>query len=164
MNQSTSLRILYVFCDYLSTLAALLLFVVVRFHLEPVAHMMGSVGAMMSTTMVRLELLLFPLLMLFVYWLTGYYNEVIMKSRLQELLETLHSALVGMAVFFLIAMINDVDADRFNTYKLISILAAILFSCTYLMRVALTTAVRKRVADGRICRSEEHTSELQSQR
>ena len=152
MNQSTSLRILYIFCDYLSTLAALLLFVVVRFHLEPVAHMMGSVGAMMSTTMVRLELLLFPLLMLFVYWLTGYYNEVIMKSRLQELLETLHSALVGMAVFFLIAMINDVDADRFNTYKLIAILAAILFSCTYLMRVALTTAVRKRVADGRICR------------
>lgn len=152
MTQNTRLRILYVLSDYVSTLIALLLFVVARFNYESLAHSVGSVWTMMSTPMVRLEILLYPFLMLFIYWLTGYYEEVIMKSRIQELLQTLRSTIAGVAAFFLIAMINDLDPDRLHTYRLLLILAGILFGCTYSVRLFVTSLVRKSVHQGSICR------------
>lgn len=152
MTQNTRLRIIYVLCDYISTLVALLLFVVVRFNYESAAQSIGSVGAMMSTPMVRLEILLYPLLMLFIYWLSGYYEEVIMKSRIQEFLQTLRSTVAGIAAFFLIAMINDLEPDRLHTYRLLLLLAGILFGCTYATRLFVTSIVRRSVNDGSVCR------------
>ena len=152
MTQNTRLRILYVLSDYVSTLIALLLFVVARFNYESLAHSVGSVWTMMSTPMVRLEILLYPFLMLFIYWLTGYYEEVIMKSRIQELLQTLRSTIAGVAAFFLIAMINDLDPDRLHTYRLLLILAGILFGCTYSVRLFVTSLVRKSVHQGSVSR------------
>ncbi len=152
MTQNTRLRILYVVSDYVATLIALLLFIVIRYIYEPLAHSMGSPAAIVATPMGRLEVLLFPIVMLFVYWLSGYYSEVIVKSRIQEFLQTLRSTVAGVAVFFLVAMINDLEPDRLLTYKLLLILAGILFGCTYLTRLLLTTFVRCQVRDGRIGR------------
>ncbi|MCM1021207.1 MAG: sugar transferase [Muribaculum sp.] len=153
MTQSSRLRILYVMSDYASTLIALLFFLVVRYNCETLAHSMGSVGALMSTPMVKLEILLYPLVMLFIYWLSGYYSEVIMKSRIQELLQTVRSSIAGIAVFFLVAMINDLEPDRLHTYKLLLILAGIQFGCTYVMRFWVTAIVRRYVREGTICRN-----------
>lgn len=152
MTQTARLRLQYVAADYVSTLAALLLFVVARFHFETVAHSMGSISAILSTSMVKLELLLYPPLMLFIYWLSGFYNDVITKSRTQMLLQTLWSTVIGIITFFLIAMIDDLEPEKITTYKLLLILAGILTGCTYLTRLAVTARIKRKVKEGAIRR------------
>ena len=142
-------RILYVAADYIATNVAMLLFNIVRYHLEANARLFESLGAFLKHTPVITEQVIFPIVMLGIYWLSGYYNEVFMKSRLQELSVTLGNSFVGAVLFFLVAMINDLQPDRSHTYLLILLIFGVLFVCLYTVRFTITSSAKRNIESGK---------------
>lgn len=97
-----------------------------------------TLGDWLSAPMVFMGQLLFPLLMMAVYYLSGYYNEVFRKSRLHEFVTTLWSSVINSFIIFFIALINDVAWHRSLNYEMIFLLIVILFSCVYIVRMGIT--------------------------
>ncbi len=134
--------------DFVSTNIAVCLFASVRYCVEDGARQFETLQSYLVHGPVVEEQLLFPLGMLFVYWLSGYYNRLFMKSRLQELEQTLSNCFVGTIVFFFIAMINDLRPDRIHTYLLLLVLFGLLFVCVYSVRRIISRIGRNRVKSG----------------
>ncbi|MDE6299255.1 MAG: sugar transferase, partial [Muribaculaceae bacterium] len=84
------------------------------------------------------EQLLVPLFMLGIYWLSGYYNSPFGKSRLEEFITTLFSAIINTAIIFLVFLINDTTFVRKVNYELILVLFSLLFLCSYSGRLLIT--------------------------
>ncbi len=141
-------RILYVASDYLATNVAVVVFNLLRFHIDATTRQFGSIEAFMTNTPVVVEQIVFPFVMLGVYWLSGYYNHVFMKSRLQELSVTLGNALSGAILFFFVAMINDLQPDRGHTYLLILLVFGVLFTCLYTVRYCITSSAKRKIESG----------------
>lgn len=139
---------MYVVGDYVSTNVAVFLFAVIRYFFESSAGNFQSLGEYLLFRPVMEEQIFFPLGMLFIYWLSGYYNRVFLKSRLQELNTTFMNCIAGVVVFFLIALVNDMRPDRLHTYLLIVVLLGLLFVCVYSVRRIVTHLGRAKVRDG----------------
>lgn len=149
MTPETRQRIVYVAADFLSTAIAVLLYNCVRYSINQPSTGFGTLSGYLRSGSVMLEQLLFPLLMLGVYWLTGYYSNVMLKSRLHELSATFKASLAGTAIFFLVALIDDVPDDRSTSYILVLIMAGMLMLIVYPTRYFITMSVRHRFISGR---------------
>ncbi|MCM1093247.1 MAG: sugar transferase [Bacteroides sp.] len=139
---------MYIAGDFLSTNIAVGLFAIARYYIDDASRHFGSLWLYLQHGPVVEEQLLFPLGMLFIYWLSGYYNRVFMKSRLQELEKTFSNCFAGTVVFFFIALINDLRPDRIHTYLLLLLLFGLLFVCVYPIRRMVSRIGRKRVESG----------------
>ncbi len=138
MISKTRQRINYIVGDFLSTNVAWLLFNVVRYHSIESANSFNTFGDYLASKMVVYGQILFPILMLGLYYLSGYYNQVFLKSRLQEFVTTIASSFLGAILIFFIALINDTVAERLFTYELVLILFALFFVCVYSVRFGIT--------------------------
>ena len=136
-NKAHLQRIKYVAGDFVMSNLAWFTYNIVRYQ---TGHVVGwpYLVSYLKSDMVLLGQLVFPLLMMVTYAFSGYYNNVCRKSRVQELLTTMASAGINTLVIFFLALINDVIGVRFNDYKMIFILWAMLFGFTYLVRAAIT--------------------------
>lgn len=140
-------RAIYISVDVITTVFAVLLYNILRFFIDPAAAH-GSLSSFLCDRSVMLEQLLFPILMLGIYWLSGYYNNVFLKSRSEELGCTMLSSLLGTAIFFALALINNGLNQRATIYILILCLWVILFALVYTGRIIITTYVRREVYSG----------------
>ncbi len=140
---------MYVAADFLSTAIAVLLYNCVRYTINQPPTGFNSLSGYLLSDTVLLEQFLFPLLMLGVYWLTGYYSNVMLKSRLHEFSATLKASFAGTAIFFLGALIDDVPDDRSISYILVLIMAGMLLTIVYTTRYFITMSVRHRFLKGR---------------
>ncbi|MBQ6939301.1 MAG: sugar transferase, partial [Muribaculaceae bacterium] len=75
----------YVICDYVMSNIAWLLFNIVRFYMPVVASGYVELDNFLLSKNVLIGQLFMPLIMMMVYYLSGYYNITFFKSRLQEL-------------------------------------------------------------------------------
>ncbi|MCQ2290394.1 MAG: sugar transferase [Muribaculaceae bacterium] len=109
-----------------------------------------NIGDFLSSGMILVGQVVLPLLMMCVYYLSGYYNEVFRKSRLAELVTTFKSEVVNTLLAFFIALINDMMTDNrgFN-YEIILILFALLFFLTYICRVLITARTSSNIKNRR---------------
>lgn len=151
MISVTRQRIKYVASDYIMSAAAILVYNCVRYWLweeRLVADGFFSLKSFLLSANVMLGQALFPLAMMCLYWLSGYYTEVIRKSRIQELLATLQSAFISAMIVFFVAMINDLVADRASNYEMILILTGIIFVCLYFARATITSHAQKKLHRG----------------
>lgn len=133
-------RIRYICGDYLSALVAWTLFNVARFYEGGRAmYEFPNIVRFLTSDMVVLGEVLFPILMLIVYAVSGFYNEIFRKSQVQNLMTTFFSSLANTIIIFFIAMINDVILDQRGTnYELLLILFSILFVITFSVRFVIT--------------------------
>ena len=127
----------YVLGDFLASNVAWFLFNIVRFHF-PGIQAGGSLKAYLLSSRVVEGQILFPLMMMGVYYLSGYYNQPFFKSRIQELVQTLGSVLVNTLLIFFIALINDVLSIRIDNYELLLLLYGLQFVCVYTVRAIIT--------------------------
>ena len=123
--------------DYLASNVAWFLFNIVRFHF-PGIQAGGSLKAYLLSSRVIEGQIIFPLLMMGVYYLSGYYNQPFFKSRIQELVQTLGSVLVNTLLIFFIALINDVLRLRIDNYELLLLLYGLQFVFVYAVRATIT--------------------------
>lgn len=135
--------------DLLSTNIAWLLFNLFRYRWVDNASFFNSLASFLTSENVIVGQIIIPLLMLGLYYLSGYYNNVFLKSRLQEFVTTSTTAFIGMVVIFFTALFNDVNAERALTYELMFVLYLMLFVVVYIVRYSIT-----RVATHKIHRRE----------
>lgn len=132
-------RLKYVICDYIATNVAWVLFNIVRYYFLDTNRLeYESLEVFLLSHQLVLGQIIFPLLMLGIFYLSGYYNKVFLKSRLQEIVVTFSTSFVGMLVIYFIAIINDNIPDRLQSYELMAILFGIMFGVVYSFRFCIT--------------------------
>lgn len=104
-----------------------------------------SLPYFLTSRMVLTGQFLFPLIMMLVFYLSGYYNEVFRKSRLHELFTTLWSSVIASLILFFIALINDLSRHRGLDYEMILLLVATIFLCVYSVRCCITAVTSHRI-------------------
>lgn len=150
MTDTARLRMLYVGVDWATTSVALVVFNFIRHLIKPET---GTFLQYYATVQVWGGQILFPLMMLAVYWLSGYYNNPNERSRAQELLTTLGSALLGALVIFFLAVVNDLEFRRRVAIELVGLLAALFFVFVYAGRSVITVSTVRNVhRRNRFCR------------
>ncbi|MDE7411857.1 MAG: exopolysaccharide biosynthesis polyprenyl glycosylphosphotransferase [Paramuribaculum sp.] len=141
----------YVVCDFLATSLAVYLFNIIRFHLLEQAHMnYNSVGSFIASTVVISGQIVIPLIMMMVYYLSGFYNNVFNKSRVSVFNTTMMSALIGTLVILLIMLINDLTTDRTRDYTVVASLFILLFGLVFLPRYIITRRISGKIRRGLI--------------
>lgn len=139
-------RIKYILCDYIATNVAWLLFNIVRYYFLDTNRLeYESLEAFLFSHQLVLGQIIFPLLMLGIFYLSGYYNKVFLKSRLQEIVVTFSSSFIGMLVIYFIAIINDNVPDRLQSYELMAMLLGIMFGVVYLFRFCITQIATRNI-------------------
>lgn len=131
--------------DYLSTLAGLILFSIVRYFVVPAISLRyPSIPVFLRSGGVENTLLFCPLFMLLLYYVSGYYVRVIAKPRVVEFLRTLTSVAIAAIIFFLVVLLNDILPRRRYNYEMILLFFSVLFPVVYIPRFILTTWLRNR--------------------
>lgn len=143
MGLTTRLRSLYVTGDILMSLAGMAAFDVVRWLYLPPRHSAPLSEWMFHNTHVWGALIAMPLLMVGIYAISGYYNDVLAKSRLDDLRNSAVAAIFGTLIVYFAAMIDDYLPNRMLNYKLIAVLWLCLWLPVYAGRATIT-AMRRR--------------------
>lgn len=96
-------------------------------------------------------LYIFPFYWLFIYFFSGYYNDVFRKSRLVEFWLTLGNTLLGTTILFLVFIINNsgIIALKGPLFPYF-ILILFHFTATYIPRIIITTITNHKVHNGKI--------------
>lgn len=148
-NRRQSLK--YVLSDWLSLNVGWFLFTMVRYSALP-DHMLGDGGFMghIATSPVLEGQIVFPFMMVAMYWLSGYYNQPYFKSRLDDVLNTVFVSLCGSIVIFFVAMVNDGFSERSTNITLLLLLWLFLIVPVYICRVIITYSATKKIRRGEI--------------
>lgn len=89
-------------------------------------------------------LLVYPMVCLSVYYLSGYYLRPFQKPIWRELLRTFFSALVIALLFFFIIIIDD-EVESYNRYLVsLGVLFGLQFTLSYIPRLTITLLSRHR--------------------
>ena len=147
MTNAQRQRLRYVAGDYLATSLAWLLFNIIRYTqiVIPGGLQIPSFSSYYSMPPVILGQIFFPLMMMALYYLSGYYNRPLFKSRLDELLTTVSTAIIGSVIIFFLALVNDPIPDRASNLELVAILFGLLFGMVYMFRYAITRHGLKKI-------------------
>lgn len=143
----------YVLGDWIMSSAAMFLYNIFRYYIDvekTVAQGFSSVGAFLSGNMVLTGQICFPLGMIAIFWLSGYYNNVFRKSLLQEFATTFLSTGACMLLVFFVALINDTVIDRYHNYEMLLMLWSVLFICVYPARLSTTFGMKRRIARSQV--------------
>lgn len=152
-NRTLKYRMKYVLGDWIMSSAAMFLYNIFRYYIDvekTVAQGFSSVGAFLSGNMVLTGQICFPLGMIAIFWLSGYYNNVFRKSLLQEFATTFLSTGACMLLVFFVALINDTVIDRYHNYEMLLILWSVLFICVYPARLSTTFGMKRRIARSQV--------------
>lgn len=147
MISANKYRTAYVLSDYVMANIAWCLFNILRYNMLETTQQQGfySLYSFMTNHYVVLGQLFFPMMMLGIFYLSGYYAQVFFKSRLDELINTMGSVLVGTILIFFIALINDDIPDRMKNYELMLVLYGLMFSSVYIVRAVLTNIAAHKI-------------------
>ncbi len=142
-------RLKYVVGDFLSSNVAWFLFNLLRYQLGFVKGHISLMSFLMSYNVI-IGQAVFPLLMMFVYYISGYYNVPYRKSRLQEFIITLLSAVCNSFLILLVALINDMVENRNDNYEMIFVLVGLLFVIVYAVRLTITNSCTRKIRSGKL--------------
>lgn len=163
----TRLRWIYVLVDLLSTSAAWFCFNMWRFAALCVDDDITFAGYY-SWQSVWGGQIFFPLMMLGIYWLSGYYNveSVSNRSRAQEFLTTLASVCAGAIAIFFLAIVNDLVQRRLIAIENLAVIAGLLFAWVYIGRILITriwvrrTHLRRYYSEALMIGTDDHARRL----
>ena len=144
-------RIICVVSDMLMTSLAWFIFNIIRFNdvIEPMEHYQ-SLSAFLLINQVLLGQILFPVLMMGLYYLSGYYNSVFFRSRIEDFTTTVSTAIIGSLIIYFTAIVDDPIPDRASNYELLIMLFSLLFTLVYVARLIITQITYRRIRNGRL--------------
>ncbi|MCL2328846.1 MAG: sugar transferase [Bacteroidetes bacterium] len=93
---------------------------------------------------------LIPFMWIFLYYISGYYQNIFRKSRLQECFQTLYITVIGSLIIFFGVLLDDNIYSYFTYYKSISILIGIHFLATYIPRYTIITITNRKIRSRKI--------------
>jgi exopolysaccharide biosynthesis polyprenyl glycosylphosphotransferase len=147
MNQRNQL-IKYLFFDFLSASLAWGLFYIFRKTIVEPAKFGFAVPLELDTRFF-IGVLLIPVCWLVFYFATGYYREVVRKSRLAELWYTFRVSFLGVLVLFFGLLLDDVVEGPIDLYRSFIVLFSLHFVITYIPRLIITSRATKKIHQGK---------------
>lgn len=141
----------FIISDYIALNVGWLIFTVIRYFSLPILVQNSyPLSAHLVSSPVLLGQILFPLMMLVIYWITGSYQNVFFKSRIDETVNIFAVSAVGTLAIYFIAMINDQISTRLENYELIIILWALLSVPVLIERLIIITRSARKIRKGLI--------------
>lgn len=104
-----------------------------------------TLGDFLRETPVLLGQLLVPFAVLIIFYLSGYYNTVFRKSRMQEFITTFISTFLAALIFFFAILLNDSINERMFNYEMFLWEWVCLFIPTFIIRNLITLDATKKI-------------------
>lgn len=128
----------YIFADYISAAGAWSLFYLYRkFYIEP--DKFGILPEKLFDRQYLLGIAILPLGWILAYYLTGFYKNVYRKSRINELIQTFATSLIGVTFIFFFVLLDDFVSNYKAYYKVFSVLFCLHFFITAFFRFILSS-------------------------
>lgn len=137
-------RSVCIFTDWLTTFIAFLSFDIFRYYYMKIGASGVDLLDYLFSFKLICEQIIVPVVLLFIYWLSGYYNHPFERSRLNEFLVTFYSQIFNAVLIYMAALTNDQLYLRRENWMLLIILFLLLFSFTYIGRLIVTARLIKR--------------------
>ncbi|NOY36495.1 MAG: sugar transferase [Chlorobi bacterium] len=137
----------YIFFDYLAAITAWALFFIYRKKYVETPFFGNPVEVRLDTTFF-IGLLCIPLMWLILHFLSGYYRNIIRKSRLKELAQTFVISLTGTIILHFTVILNDITSNYTDYYRSFIVLFSLQFVLTYFPRLIHTTIIHHRMLAG----------------
>jgi exopolysaccharide biosynthesis polyprenyl glycosylphosphotransferase len=138
-----------VFADYFSaTLAWSLFYLYRKFYIEP--DKFGILPEKIFDRQFILGIIILPLGWLLAYYMTGFYKNIYRKSRINELMQTLATSIIGVTFIFFFILLDDFVSSYKAYYKVYTVLFALHFLITAIFRFILSTNTNYKISKGEI--------------
>jgi exopolysaccharide biosynthesis polyprenyl glycosylphosphotransferase len=92
----------------------------------------------------------FPIVALFIHYLTGFYNEKVRRSRIVELFSTLIGTFFISTILYFGLLVDDIVVSYTFYYRSFLILWGLFFVVTYLFRIVQTSIALSKLRKGLI--------------
>ncbi len=146
MNKNLQV-IKYILSDYLSAVLAWSLFYLYRkFFIEP--DKFGILPDQIFDRQFVFGIIILPLSWLLVYYLTGFYKNIYRKSRINELVQTFATSLIGVTFIFFFILLDDFVSSYKSYYKVYIVLFSLHFFITATLRFILSSITNFKIKKG----------------
>ena len=92
-----------------------------------------------------ISVIVLPLIWVLVYYLSGSYNNVLRKSRINEFVQLLATSIIGVTVLFFVLLLDDSVVSYRLYYKLYFVLFTSHFLITAICRLILSSNTNKKI-------------------
>lgn len=146
-----SILAIYVVTDYVMANIAWLCFNIFRVWLLPAHAYNTVVGLYSHYPNIWAGQLLFPILSVFVFYLSGFYNSCYHRSRLELLSSSLVASLFDSLLIFFVAILNDGAGKRDLDLSMLFALWGLMFSFVFCGRWTVSRWVTRSHVRGKWC-------------
>lgn len=143
-------RLKYILYDLIACNVAWCLFNIIRYYSLPVNYNEMSLQSYYSMHTVLVGQIVFPLLMIALFALSGFYHNCTERSRVDQIVNTFSVSLVGSVVIFFVALFNDSIDDRLRNYEMFLILWILITLAVAIPRMMIARKFAKKVLNREI--------------
>lgn len=141
----------YALSDWLALNVGWMLFTAVRYlSLPRIAKSLPGFLDHLALQPVWCGQILFPIAIIALYWLSGYYNRPYFKSRLDDIGNTLWVSAVSAVLIYFTVIVNDGIPERMDNIEMVLLLCLLLFFPVYICRAVITGRALGRIRRGEI--------------
>jgi exopolysaccharide biosynthesis polyprenyl glycosylphosphotransferase len=144
MNERTQ-RLKYIVTDFVVTALAWAAFCAVRLYITAGCFDFHGFSNYMARCNTVKGQVLIPFFWIVLSYYSGYYNQPLGKSRLEEFITTFYTGLTGALLIFFSVILNDLPDNEMIYYKSFFALFLLSFFMIYFSRLSITQAAAKRI-------------------
>jgi exopolysaccharide biosynthesis polyprenyl glycosylphosphotransferase len=138
------ITIFYILADFLTAALAWTIFNYYRKTQIDVLKT-GQAHGIIFDSQFFVSVIVLPLTWVLVYYLSGSYNNVLRKSRINEFVQTLATSIIGVTVLFFVLLLDDSVVSYRLYYKLYFVLFSSHFILTSVVRLLLSTNTNRKI-------------------
>jgi len=137
-------KYIFIFIDVLSSLFSYLLI------LEFVLHKKMEISLLNSSQNLFFDGIVYVLFWMFIFYIQGSYLQINRKSRLQELIRTISTSLIGSTIIFLLLLMDSsfIKNEDFYILYYVVFLSELLFSS--ILRISFINIIIWQIRNGKI--------------
>jgi exopolysaccharide biosynthesis polyprenyl glycosylphosphotransferase len=136
--------IYYLLADYFSAALAWTIFYIYRkTQIDPLKT--GDFGGKIFDDKFYISIAILPFIWVLVYYLSGSYNNVLRRSRINEFVQVLSTSIIGVTVLFFVLLLDDQVANYKLYYKMYFVLFLAHFLITAFFRFLLSSHTNRKI-------------------
>ena len=147
--KSGRLKITYLVSDIIASAAAWTLFFFFR-KMVFEQKIFGPDLVITADSRLLTGVIVIPVFWILLYFIAGYYNNPLRKSRLADFGSTLAITIIGTTILFFTLILDDFISAYTNYYISFAVLFALQFTLTYIPRLIITSRIVYLIHSGRI--------------
>lgn len=144
MNKAV-LRFKYILWDFLASAGTWLLFFAYRKKFIESPKFGYNIPFEINDDTLYRGLLIIPLYWIVMYTITGNYREVIIRSRLRDIVYAFNTSFLGVLILFFFLLLDDYVKEYTDYYKTFLVLFGLQFFLTTIPRYILTTQTKRKI-------------------